>query len=339
MQKITTQIITHNNEKTIQKCLESIQPLDSTIFVLDDNSTDNTLEIASSYTSNIIKIKKNRDTERNEIVKKSETNLQFYIEPWEYLASGHDKILSINDKIPHRLFVIQNDILTKPIRVWDKSSNISFINPVFELINSEKSKIINVILNSQEHDDEEYNLNKLQKWQKEEPQTSNHYYYESMIHLSKLRYDEFIKKSEYFLFNCKALNTAAIMTRYYLAWTYCIIKKKPNEALQNLLVCLSARPLMAEFWCLLGDIYYFLQYDFHRAVRFYENAVHFGSKRKSGDEWPIQLSKYKKYPQEMIENCRDLSSKLMKNNLVASSVDVHATKLNVNNNDFKVFDK
>lgn len=46
MKKISVVIITRNEEKNLQECLKSVQQLADEILVVDDNSTDKTVEIA-----------------------------------------------------------------------------------------------------------------------------------------------------------------------------------------------------------------------------------------------------------------------------------------------------
>lgn len=56
--KISAVISAYNEEKKIKDCLDSLKWVDEIIFV-DNNSTDNTLEIAKSYTSKIYKRENN----------------------------------------------------------------------------------------------------------------------------------------------------------------------------------------------------------------------------------------------------------------------------------------
>ena len=63
---------------------------------------------------------------------------------------------------------------------------------------------------------------------------------------------------------------------------------------------------MAEFWCLLGDAYY-KNRNYIKAMSFYENAIFLGSRRKTDDEWPLEISKYSEHPNKMIESCRNLT--------------------------------
>jgi len=52
--KLSVTIATKNEEKNIENCLRSVQKLADEIIIVDDVSTDSTVEIASRYTRNII---------------------------------------------------------------------------------------------------------------------------------------------------------------------------------------------------------------------------------------------------------------------------------------------
>lgn len=49
MDKLSVLILTHNEEKNIRKCVESVLPLTKSIFIVDSGSDDKTIEIARSY--------------------------------------------------------------------------------------------------------------------------------------------------------------------------------------------------------------------------------------------------------------------------------------------------
>ena len=53
MAKISACIISFNEEKKIEDCLKSLQPVVDEIIIIDSNSTDKTLEIAKRYTDKI----------------------------------------------------------------------------------------------------------------------------------------------------------------------------------------------------------------------------------------------------------------------------------------------
>ena len=53
MPKISACIISLNEEGKIEDCLESLKPVVDEIILVDSNSTDKTVEIASKYTDKI----------------------------------------------------------------------------------------------------------------------------------------------------------------------------------------------------------------------------------------------------------------------------------------------
>lgn len=55
--KLSTIIITKNEEENIKRCLESIKDISDEIIVVDSGSTDNTLKIAKKYNAKIYKRK------------------------------------------------------------------------------------------------------------------------------------------------------------------------------------------------------------------------------------------------------------------------------------------
>jgi hypothetical protein len=72
---------------------------------------------------------------------------------------------------------------------------------------------------------------------------------------------------------------------------------------------LEKNPTMAEFWCLLGDINFELK-KYKKAFYFYENAIMLGKLRVNDDDLPIDIIKYKEYPEKMKINCKDLLDKV-----------------------------
>ncbi len=283
------QVVTHNNQKTIEKCLKSLEALNSDIIVIDHESTDGTVNIAKNF-AKVVKIKdgENRNEARNRIVAESKLDWHLYIEPWETLKTGHQSIASTTSRSPssHRLIVSQEDVVTKPIRLWHRSTGSVFVGPCYEYLSSEVDDIkpLNSMVMSSPDDNSEYQLNLVRLWQSKSPVSADPYYYEAMFNLSRGRYDEFIRTAEQFFFRSTTMNMPVIMTRYYLAWVYTQIKKDARQAFSNLVVGLSLKPLMAEFWCLLGDIHYFIQKDFDKAYRFYDTAILLGRKRNIGDD-------------------------------------------------------
>jgi glycosyltransferase involved in cell wall biosynthesis len=53
MQEISTTVITHNEERNIRRCLESVKPFSAEIVVVDSGSTDRTVDICREYTPHV----------------------------------------------------------------------------------------------------------------------------------------------------------------------------------------------------------------------------------------------------------------------------------------------
>lgn len=53
LSKLSTIVLTYNEEKNIEICLKSLKPLAKEIFIVDSGSTDQTLQIAGRYTGRI----------------------------------------------------------------------------------------------------------------------------------------------------------------------------------------------------------------------------------------------------------------------------------------------
>ena len=86
--------------------------------------------------------------------------------------------------------------------------------------------------------------------------------------------------------------------------------------MQFIVPCIVKNPTMAEFWCLLADIFYAIN-DCEKALCFYENAKILGSRRLKSCDYPMEISKYQEYPNKMIEACKSLKPNL---NFYASSL-------------------
>jgi tetratricopeptide (TPR) repeat protein len=146
----------------------------------------------------------------------------------------------------------------------------------------------------------------LRKWHKACPASPEPIYYEAFHYLSKQDWDKFISKATQYLFGCKLATQSAVMMKYYLAIALWHVKRDAKGAMKHIIECLAVRPLMSEFWCLLGDIFYHASGDYKKAKQFYQNAIIMGSHRWSDDIWPMEISKYGDYPKKMIASCEAL---------------------------------
>lgn len=302
-------MIIQNNQSTIQKAIDSVLSLNPNFLFANIGCTDDTVKICKNY-GEIVQINFRNDLSvvRNELCK-FQTNWNLHLEPWEEVVAGIEEFNSL-EKGKYRCSVIQDTLATKPIRIWCKDSKIKYKNPVFETIIG-KANATGIYIRSSPPDMTDRNLLLLEIWKTQNPIAFEHLYYKACILLTKKKWSEFLDLASHFLFQEKRMTMASIMTRYYMGAIYCYVYKDYLKALELLMICLMEKPLMAEFWCLLGDIYYQTN-EYSKAKCFYENAKILGSRRLNSDDWPFDIPKYKIYPEQMIASCEEIISRAIK---------------------------
>jgi tetratricopeptide (TPR) repeat protein len=292
------QILVENNEKTISQTLDSIKDLNAQIVIGNLKSQDKTIKICQRYN---VKIKDFFEIEdmskiRNELSRPDEWNLLLH--PWEVFVQGHDSIKNLNnDKNCCYVRILDSGIISKEIRIW---KGVKFTNPVCEVL-EEKNVFSknNIIIKS--NGSKNLKIDLIKKWVEKFPLSFEPYYYLSFAYLSNRDYKNFIIYAEqYFLMNRK-IDMSSIMMRYYLAQIQLHVTKQIDKSAKNTLLCLSMYPTFAEFWCLMGDILYH-QKKFEKSKVMYENAIILGQRRSNNDLFPIEINKYKEYPNKMVEN-------------------------------------
>jgi glycosyltransferase involved in cell wall biosynthesis len=305
---ITVQILTKNNEKTLEATLASVRSIADQILIADLGSTDNTLSLCRRFKAKVFPYKLQGDYSkiRNDLMQYGRTEWNLFLQPWEVLVNGHEDLQGALEGSSYQVPVFQSNMLSKEIRIWRK---LVFENPVFETLYDPKTKLFtNGLIYAKRADDHfEGKAPILAQWKRTAPASSQPLYYEACLHLTESRYKEFITAAERFLFYEK-VGVSAVMLKYYLALVRLYHFKDAGRAIQDILACLLAKPLMAEFWCLLGDAFY-QRNQYNQAIIWYENAMMLGSKRLTNDEFPMEVEKYKKYPQAMIESCRSMEEK------------------------------
>src|SRR5215831_11724505 len=307
MNPLTCHLILKENEATIERALESLLPLGCHILACDLGCHDDSPKICRKYRAEIVRLSLADDYSklRNEIVALSDSEWQLYLEPWEVLATGHQAILDAlpRAKIAYRLACIQGDMLTKEIRLWNKRTNLAFQNPIYETLAGNAEDLSAAILvESVDHTQQALEI--IKKWKERFPLAVEPYYYHSCVMLIQRQWDNFLKMADYYLFHEKSASARMpmTMTRYYCALVQAHVKKDYREAIRNVISCLAVKPLMAEFWCLLADIYY-AQKEYEKARLFYKNALILGGRRLRTDDWPLEIPKYKAHPEKMLEGC------------------------------------
>jgi len=292
-----------NNEKTIRKTLESVKDLGFDILIGDLGSTDKTSKICSEYGAEIVNVKANEDFSsiRNGLVR---DGLNMYLHPWEVLLKGHEEIRELK-KSTH-FFVLQSGILTKEIRFWVGKK---FENPIYESITDEDAECNPniVIIADQEPDCSIEKIEICKGWLKKKPTSPEPYYYMAFSYLGAMKVQEFMSFALQYLAMDERLSMSSIMVRYNMAKVQ-LYQGKLEEAAKNILTCIAFYPNFAEFWCLLGDMFY-KQVKYEKAKHMYENAIIIGKRRLNTDNNPVEINKYYKYPKKMIANIDEIRKK------------------------------
>lgn len=168
MEKIscTVEILTRNNEKTLEQCLESVKDFGE-IIVLDGNSTDRTLEIAWKFGCRVLKQYDTdeplvRITDFAEVRNKgltASTHLWFlFIDSDEYLspeavAEIRTIVADPNPRVrvwwQPRKYVVEGKVIdaamtypTRQIRFFHREAVEEFIKPIHERIKVRSGEVI-----------------------------------------------------------------------------------------------------------------------------------------------------------------------------------------------------
>lgn len=300
---ITTHLLTKNNEATIERCLKSLLPLNGDIVVGDLQSNDATINICKKYGARVFHLEQeDRSACRNDLLARIKSPWLFYIEPWEVFAAGHDATQGLNPDV-YFIQVFQGDVVTKEVRLWHSSLGVKFIQPVFEVPNNKsETELPNVIVYANQIAMED-KLPIIENWLQAKPLSKEPYYYKAFVLLGQKKYQQFLIAAQEYLFREKQ-GMPTIMMQYYTALVQ-LYMGDTAAAARGAVACISTKPLMAEFWCLLGDTYYKVK-QYRKAIFYYENAMILGQRRFRNDLWPIEISKYKKHPMKMIENCHQM---------------------------------
>jgi tetratricopeptide (TPR) repeat protein len=198
--------------------------------------------------------------------------------------------------------ILKGDLLMKQPRLVRKDS-IKFVHPVFEDVENDVSQqTLPIIVTGDTRPDSAALMDCVLRWKDENPLSFEQDYYLACLHLMNGKTEQFLSVAEHFLFQKKTFDASTTLIRYYMA--NLIRKKNIGKALQLILECLVVYPLMAEFWCLLGDLYLFQIKELDRAYVFYENAIILGSQRLAEDTMPMEISKYDEYPRKKMDSIR-----------------------------------
>ena len=303
-------MLVKNNEETINSLLNSMQSINCEYLIGDLGCSDKTIDILVRNNAKIIRLSGCEDFSlaRNELIRKTSTDWILSLHPYECFLSGLDEIiLAVSGPVSaYNIGIIQGDTLTRQTRLWHKSMKISYVNPVYETIEA-KSEPLNAFVSSTGTVTNPDIKNLTKKWHEKKPLLSDPLYYMAFNELLDKNWDSFINYADLYLHQQKNPTMSKYMTHYYLSLVHCYVKKDYKNAINHIIMCIIKNPTMAEFWCLLGDIFYNIkQYD--KAYCFYENAKILGSRRLALSDWPMEISKYDEYPTKMMDSCKQIIS-------------------------------
>lgn len=300
---ITTLLITKNHKEILPRTLESVKPL-GPVVVGDLGSEDGTVEYCKKNEVTVYTLRFDNDYSevKNTLAAKATTDYLFWLEPGEEVVSGGEYLedLSLHDM--YRALVIKGDLLMKQPRIYRRGS-AKFIRPVFEDVEDVAKVTLPVVIGGDTKSDLRSMADCLSLWQSRDALNPEIDYYRACHHLMTGRYDQFLSVAEHYLFQKKTLDASTVMTRYYMASL--LKKRNTSKSLKLVMECIAAYPLMAEFWCLLGDIYLTEIKQYDRAYLFYENAMVLGSRRLEEDTMPMEISKYDDYPKKMMGGIKE----------------------------------
>lgn len=293
-------MLTKNNEEVVSNTLESVKGC-SNILIADLESKDQTVSICEKAGAKVYKTLFEYDFSKikNNLLKKVDTEWVFWISPGEIISSGQEYFEIEKPDSMYRAMVLNEDLLTKQTRLFKKDKGI-FRKPVFEEIHPDLcEQTLPIIITGSSKIDKKLIQDSLMIWKDKEPFSPEPDYYQASIHLMDGRYEQFLNIASQFLFlKGNSVDASVILTKYYTA----ILSKKTDigKSLKLILECIAAYPLMAEFWCFLGDLYLFPIKEYDRAYQFYSNAIILGNQRLAEDTMPMEISKYDEYPKKMM---------------------------------------
>jgi len=307
---LTIQILTKDNFSTIGRCLDSLQGIEARIVIADMGSTDGTSGLCSERGVEVSRVdpKGSVSDVRNALLG-SGSNM--YIEPWERLVRGSDSLASMSGT--NAFYVVQGGVVSKQVRFWEAGR---FRNPVFESVDSDINPQVRpdvVIVSEGQPDSRSSNTRICREWAESSPASEVPYYYLACSLLAEGKMEEFRNASGMYLAMERERGDSYVLMNYYMAVADAN-RGDLKTASRRAAMCVASKPTFAEFWCLLGDMFY-ARGAYEKALHMYENARVMGRRRSSYDLMPVELPKYEDYPSKMEASCR----KRMGENLIVAS--------------------
>ena len=305
MKNLSVHCLNLNNEEATIKTLMGAKIYAKQLIAGDAAGSDRLKHFCKSNRIHYFKVSVNDNLAecQNALVAKSDMSWHLHLLPGEKV-NNTDKIEEIVKGEPavYRIPCIQGDWLNKEIRLFHRAVGCRFSNPVFESIDYDNTQFLESYITGGVGGSYKDVHSMLITWASKNPLAVQPRYYTTMTYLMEGKQTAFINAAQSYLFADPLQSTANTMLRYYLACALSSKAQTRKEAARHVITCLAASTLMAEFWCLLGDLCY-VESSFERAKAFYRNAQVLGSRRRKDDYWPMHIPKYKKHPETMLAAC------------------------------------
>ncbi len=314
--KVSINIITTHNEPYLRQCLESVKDLDPEYVIgYTGDISKEEYKICKEFADklDVFEWKDDFSYARNRLIKKSTSDWIIWIDSDETIEKESiqkiNNLLNSNIKnMYHSFKLIHGSTSMGQLRMFFNKDGIEFNNVVHEKIipdvypnNHPDIKIIHHIQNVNRSSVR--NINILEKELKENPNNlDNNFYIAIEYHLID-RHMKSLIHAEKFLNNYVSadINIRKLYIRYLIAWIYTFHLQNYQKATEIILAQLMLNCNIAEFWCLLGDIFSTIG-KYKHAKRFFQNAILMGD-YKYDNMWLVDSMKYDTYPRLMIEKC------------------------------------
>jgi tetratricopeptide (TPR) repeat protein len=317
MKKIAVNIITTNNEPYLKDTLESVKPLDPEyVIVYNGKENSEESELCLQYAPNSTYFHKwNEDFSelRNIALKNTNSYWILWIDSDETIdKESADKITELVNSKPsnpyHNFKLIHGNTTVSQLRMFSKTSKEKWRFPIHEKIIPEilpdwhpDIKITHRINNNERSHIR--NINILNKALESNPASPEYNFYLAIDYHLVGQHMKSLLCAEKFLLHypIRSVDVKKMYMRYLISWIYTFQMRNYQKAIQIILGQLAQNCNIAEFWCLLGDIYIKLG-KFDSARIFFQNAITMG-KYKYDHMWITDLDKYEVYPEIKIKLC------------------------------------
>ncbi len=305
MKNLSLHCLNNDNPTATIKTLTAAKKHIPNIIAGDISNSDELKVFCATHRIKYIKLSINDNMSKcqNSLIDASDEKWHMHLNPGE-IPTNFEEIGEITEGDPavYRIPCVQSGWLNKEVRIYHRDMGCRFTNPIFESIEFTDARFLEVYVTGGVSGTSKHTTRILEEWNNNQPMAIQPKYYTALNLLMEGKQQAFINSARNYLFLDQSQSIPNTMMRYYLACALAGASQTRKEAAKCIVACLSAFVLMAEFWCLLGDLC-LADDSYQRAKSFYRNAMSLGSQRRKDDPWPMHISKYQKHPAAMIAAC------------------------------------